>query len=284
MALWQPFHGNHAIDVMAAVVTFAQRVPDEALRPMLSAAEDAAFPAGLTSRHSVQMAQAIAGPQGRSASGPAGDIQGLCFNAVFAEEDGTPTPSRIAEQLHVDANSVAYRTWRYVSWSWQMERLRSLMAPVLVQVRDVASVASVRLEYRDRFWFEGEPQEAITSDLLRVDSTHLAPHLFERQGLWQLHTEAFLPPDPVQRLEQVLVDAREEPAPGKRAAPAKRWICITTALEDRFLASASDAMLPDPRDCGEFPFDLLDGLHSDLKVLLGSIITGSIANRICLTD
>jgi hypothetical protein len=230
---WQPIHENHAIDVMAAVLTFAQPVPDVALRRMLRAAEDAAFAAGLRSRHSTQAAQLIIGPQGIATTGPTGGLQGLLFNALFEGEDGAPIPGRIAEQLQVDANSIVYRTWRYVSWSWQAERMRSLMNPTLALAREVTSVATTRLEYLDRFWFEGEPQQAITSDLLRVDCPQLAPYIFEQEDLWHVHTGAFVRPDPLKRLQQVLVDALNAPEPGQ-ATGAQRWILITTALEDVF--------------------------------------------------
>ena len=274
---WQPIHENHAIDVMAALFTFAQPVPDLALRRMLRAAEDAAFAAGLRSRHSTQTMQFTVAPQGISATGVAGGVQGLLFNARF-EDDGRPIPGRIAEQLQVDANSIVYRTWRYVSWSWQLERMRSLMTPALALARDIAPVATVRLEYLDRFWFDGAPHEAITSELLREDCPQLAPHIFGREDLWHVHTGAFLLADPLKRLQQVLVDALNAPV-GQATGPAKRWIHITTALEDRFPTE----ILDDPRENADFPFGLFDAMHSDLKDLLGSIITSDLAARIYLT-
>src|SRR5262249_33982930 len=155
---------------MAAVVNFGQTIPDVALKRGLRVAEDAAFAAGLRSRHSTQAMQWVVAPQGMSAAGTASGGQGLVFNAVFVSEGGTPIPGRLAEQLQVDATSIIYRTWRYVSWSWQVERMRSLMLPALNLVRDVASFGRVRLEYLDRFWFDGELQEANTAELLRKDS------------------------------------------------------------------------------------------------------------------
>jgi hypothetical protein len=277
---WQPIHENHAIDVMAAVVTFAHEVPDLALRRMLRAAEDAAFQAGLRSRHSTQAMQLIVGPQGISTTSPAGGLGGLLFNAPFEGDDGVPIAGRVAEQLQVDAASIVYRTWRYVSWSWQLERMRSMMTPALALARDVASIGTVRVEYLDRFWFDGEPQEAITSELLRVDCPQLAPHIFDRSDLWHVHTGAFLTPEPLKRLQQVLVDALNAPEPGQAAAaPLKRWIHITTALEDRF----PPEVLDDPRENADFPFDVFDAMHSDLKDLLASIITDTFAARIYLT-
>jgi hypothetical protein len=42
MAGWRPIHDNHAIAAMAAVVTFAQPIPDRLLKAALEASEQAA--------------------------------------------------------------------------------------------------------------------------------------------------------------------------------------------------------------------------------------------------
>ncbi len=171
MSGWHPIHDNHAIDVMAAVVTFSEPIPHRVLARALRAADEVAIPAGLNSRHSTDTMQFIVGPQGIStpAVAPA-NVQGLRFNAIFKNGDGTPVLGKIAEQLQVDANSIVYRTWRYVSWSWQLDRMRSLMASPFAAVSDVVSVMSTRLEYLDRFWFDGEPQDAPTSEAGHIRS------------------------------------------------------------------------------------------------------------------
>jgi hypothetical protein len=277
---WQPIHENHAIDVMAAVITFAQPVPDVALRKMLRAAEDVAFSAGLRSRHSTQAMQLVIAPQGVSSTGPAGGLQGLMFNARFEGEEETSIPGRIAEQLQVDARSIIYRTWRYVSWSWQLERMRSLMTPAVTLAREVTAFATTRLEYLDRFWYDGDPREANTSELLRTDCPQLSPHIFGERDLWHVHTGAFLRSEPSKRLQQVLVDALDGAETQPAESPLRRWIHVTTALEDRF---PTETALDDPRENADFPFQVFDEMHSELKDLLASIITAVFANRIYLT-
>src|SRR5262245_12456878 len=122
--VWQPIHENHAIDVMAAVVTFAQPLPDRLLKKVLQLSEGVAFEAGLKSRHSMQqMAFVLTG----SPPFPVPDterIRGQMFNAQADSAEGPPVPGRVAEQLQVDQTSVVYRTWRYVSWTWQSQRMR----------------------------------------------------------------------------------------------------------------------------------------------------------------
>lgn len=272
---WQPFNDNHAIDVMAAVVSFAQPVPDLTLKKILKAAEDVAFPAGLRSRHRSH-SMVVVDPQGVSAIPP--NVSGFIFNASSEGDDALPG-RRVAEQLQVDTNSVVYRIWRYVSWSWQIERMHLLMAPAIKVAQSVTAIGSVRLEYLDRFWFDGDPADAIISSLLRRDCPYLASHIFERKDLWHVHTGAFLATNPIKRLQQVLVDALDAPALGNLTEEIKRWIHITTALEDRFAMDGEN----DPRDNPDFPFNSFDTMHVELKNLLSTIITAESANRIYLT-
>ena len=64
---WKPIHENHAIDVMAAVLTFSEPIPIRLLSRVLKLSEDAAFAAGLRSRHSMTGVQFMIGPRGASA-------------------------------------------------------------------------------------------------------------------------------------------------------------------------------------------------------------------------
>jgi len=77
-------------------------------------------------------------------------------------------------------------------------------------------------------------------------------------------------------LVQVHIDAVEEPISPEHGAPQARWINIMTAREDRFQgldegARSTDLML-----------GLLDELHSELKGVLGEVLTDSMARRIYL--
>src|SRR5450631_233802 len=47
---WRPIHDNHAIAAMAAVVTFAQPIPDRLLKATVEASEQAASELGLGSK------------------------------------------------------------------------------------------------------------------------------------------------------------------------------------------------------------------------------------------
>jgi hypothetical protein len=280
---WQPIHENHAIDVMAAVVTFGQPLPDRLLRKVLQASETVAFEAGLKSRHSLLQQQLVLSGGSQPGIVPAlGGVRGQMFNAQLDAPDVQVLPGRLAEQLQVDQSSIIYRTWRYVSWSWQSKRMGGLMVPALSAAQEVVAFSSQRLEYLDRFKFEGEPSSVDFSSLLREGSGLVAGHGFGRSDLWHSYT-GFFEPSPHQgtstkRLFQINLDVVDEPSGPAPDAPQIRWANITTAREDRLQADEVDGRTRDA-DMILKSFDLM---HTELKDLFGRIVTDAIAERIYL--
>src|ERR1700726_2301228 len=124
-----------------------------------------------------------------------------------------PLGTRIAEQVQVIPNFIAYRTWQYISWNWQLDRIRALLEPALSLVVGSVFVGTQRLEYLDRFYSDGA-LDGTVEHLLRKDCPYITPHVFSRTDLWHSHTGAFLPDDgSSKRLEQVHIDAVDQPSP-----------------------------------------------------------------------
>ena len=279
---WKPIHENHAIDVMAAVLTFSEPIPIRLLSRALKLSEDAAFAAGLRSRHSMTGVQFTIGSRGVSA-GANVPVRGQTFNASFPVGEEGPA-SRISEQLQVDQGAVIYRTWSYVSWDWQIKRMRELMSPALEVTKDAVAIGTQRLEYLDRFRFEGEIGEADVRAVLRADSRFVAPHVFTRTDLWHSHTGAFLPTaDSAKRLIQVHIDALDDPPLEGGLPPGStqtRWIHLMTACEDRMQAGAIDD--DDAERRLDTVFDRFGDQHSETKELFAAVVTDDVAERVSL--
>jgi uncharacterized protein (TIGR04255 family) len=269
---WQPVHENHAIEVMAVKVDFAELVPLPLLRRALRVAEEGAFAAGLRSRHTL-------GGQISGGSGVVlGVIQGQIFNAGIETVDSEPVPLKVSEQLQVDQTAITYRTWRYVSWSWQAERVKSLLLPVVDTVYGIVSIAHAQLEYLDRFRFDGPPNSAAVALLLKEGAPLVAPQIFSKSDLWHSHTGAYLPSgDQTKRLQTVNVDAINDPAQGDNM---RRWVNIVTLRRDTFSADVVHEGGPS----SDKILELLNTMHTELKDLLGMLITDAMASRIYLRD
>ncbi|WP_316172385.1 hypothetical protein [Bradyrhizobium sp. SZCCHNRI2049] len=251
---------------MAVQVNFAQPVPDLVFKRALKSAEDAAFSSGLRSRHSIAISIPGGGvipalqPQATS---------GRLYNALEEMPAGDqPVPAAVTEQLQITVSDITYRTWRYVSWRWQRDRVKSLVAAALSQTLDVVPIASVRLEYLDRFRFDGVPAEAEYTHLLRRDAKWLPPHIFEAGARWHAHTGKLLSSDAgVLRIAHVNVDVVD-------AQKSERWINIMTARENRPNLEAEHTL--------EGIFTDLDAMHDELIDLFRTLVTQQIADRIYL--
>jgi len=274
---WVPLNENHAIDVAAVVVTFIPSLPDRLLSKALAVTETAANDLELTERVPQKSMQWVMSADGTPVVAPTGSVQGQEFNSVAKRRAIGLFPDRPVEQLSLDQASVDYKTWNYVSWPYHIKRIRDLMTPCLELVSDVVSVAALRLEYLDRFRFDGQAMRARPSDVLK-QSTLVAPHIFERIGLWHSHTGAFLDNSAeVRRLLQVNVDCRDVGAgPRQPNSEPTRWIDITTARENR--SSRASAEQWGSNDV----FAALDAMHSEVKMTLEELLTEPMIQRISL--
>ena len=271
---WLPIHESHAIDVMAVKVDFAQQLPLLLLRKVLRIAEAKAFEAGLKSRHSVGMNIPV------PIEGPPivfRGIQGQLFNDLAEPAEGAPVGRKIAEQLQVDQQSITYRTWRYVSWSWQIERLRTMILPVMEEMSGVVALSAVQLEYLDKFRLDAEPEEGSIKLIIRQGCELVPPHVLEKAGLWHSYTGSFLPSsDGTRQLELVNIDVVDQP--NAETPTQTRWMNILTVRQDTFSPEA----LETGGASGAEVFEVLASMHPQLKRLLGRIITDELSARIFL--
>lgn len=272
---WKPLHDNHAINVMGLSVTFTEPLPAVLFRKAIAVAEQSALNEGL--RHKQPLLNTF---QFNVQGGVPQPLQqlpsgGALFSSYFENSSLPGVAPQISEQVQIEPQTVMYRTWGYVSWTWQKERYLRLLADCLSMIEGSAGVSLIRLEYQDRFLFEGDPREASVASLLRAGSRYLSPHIFEENGMWHSHTGHFLPKDGVaQKLLQINVDALDEGFP----AEIQRWINIATARENRYPASLDEIVAFELNSLAT----VLDSEHDELKIALAEIINDETANRIYL--
>lgn len=277
MSSWQPFRPEHAIEIMAIVVTLHEPLPSLVQRRAFKLVEDACFEAGLRSRH--VLTEPVAIGNGNSFSiqfgghGSASSPTGYMFNAMAEETfEGEARPAQAIEQLEVRGQQIVYRTWRYVSWDWHFARLQSIIGGFLSLATDVVQVANVRCEYLDRFVYDGSPSDINFGSLLNRSSSMIAPHVFEQPDAWHSHTGASLSfVGDVRRIVQVHMDVADALIGDQQ----RRTVGVMTALEDRRGLEASSIST-------DVIFGTLSTMHSELKEILSSLISPEMAARIHL--
>jgi hypothetical protein len=271
---WRPIHDNHAIDVMAVAVVFAEAIPTIPFKRIIRFAEEATNLAGLRGRQNISSLQFTLG--GASPVPPA-PTQGQVFNSFVEAGEGTVVPNQIAEQLSVEQFQIVYRTWRYVSWDWQAERIGILVLPLLAAAIESVPLASIKMEYLDRFRFDAEDVSAAKySAVLREGSPLIPPHGFLRNDLWHSTTGAFVD-DKRNVLEQVQILALDDAPPVEPNKARTRWLNITTTRDYRFTQGV-DLAPPSP----DVVMVELGQMHTELKRTLALILTDAMTKRIGL--
>jgi hypothetical protein len=273
---WRPIHDNHAIDVMAVAVVFAEVIPTILFKRIIRLAEEAAVRAGLRGRQNVTSLQfTLGGPSSTSMAPTLGQV----FNSFVEAGEGPVVTNQIAEQLSVEQSQIVYLTWRYVSWEWQAERIRVLVLPLLAAAIESVPLASIKMEYLDRFRFDAEDVSAARySAVLREGSALIPPHVFLRNDLWHSNTGAFVPTDDGRKvLEQAQIAVLDDAPPVGSNKSHTRWLNITTTRDYRF-AQGVDVEPPNP----DVMMVALNQMHTELKQTLALIITDAMTKRIGL--
>jgi hypothetical protein len=275
---WLPLHENHAINVMALAITFAEPIPAPMFRKAFAAAEGAATAAGLLHRQPLMNGiqfSVVNGVMQPAQQAPSG---GGIFSSYYENDLAlSAISSQPLEQVQIESSNIVYRTWNYVSWSWQRDRYFELLSKAFETIDGMVAPAAIRLEYQDRFFFDGNPHDADPATLLKAGSRYVAPHVFDERGVWHSHTGSFLDGADVSRkLLQINIDANTE---GEREG-SRRWVTITTSRENRF-STNFDESVP---FSAELIGNVIDLQHAELIDALAATISGKTASQIYLEE
>jgi hypothetical protein len=261
---WKPLHENHAIDVMALALVFREPLPTPLLKRTLIEAEKQALAAGLGSAqpnntYEFKLGQSVT-PVAKA---------GTMFNAYFEPDGDSAVPDAIAEQLQVDSHAIIYRTWSYVSWK---DRIRTLLEPVIPDLLSVVGLSNARLEYRDRFYFDGPIEDVDNSALFQRGTRYIVPNVFDEKNEWHSHTGNFIESDAISRkLLQIAINAADDELEGNMK---KRWVDVMTARDNRYQ--------PDVEVSSEAVFNDMDVAHDELITTMSELLTNDVATRIYL--
>lgn len=282
-AAWEPIREAHSIESVAAVVAFSAPLNDTMLRKMLRVADVNADKMNLPIRETITGVQfniALGGPV--TPVMPTVDhapMMGVVFKRTEIENVGGQSATVAVEEFQLARPTLIYTTVRYDRWRLYKERLANLLTPVLDVALSGANVAYLRLEYRDRFIFSGEPGAAKVSELLREGCELIAPHVFARKHLWHSHTGMFLEVDGAERrLVQILIDANDVTVAGGQAP--KRSVSLTTGVQDFFEAEG----LETKDQKASSLVARFEALHVASKELFKDMLTEAARKRVGLLD
>jgi len=172
--MWKPVHEVHAIERVRLTISLREALTKKALK---SAAEPiAAAPNAYDLKETVT-------DQYRVDVGPDGPKVVREDNIGFRRYSG----EQVAEEIIFGHSAFGYTTHTYGRWSMLAERVRSLFDQPLNHALSNTDCSSAKLEYWDRFIFDGPIAEANAFDLLDIGGFEIPTKSIGAGCFWHSH-------------------------------------------------------------------------------------------------
>ena len=283
---WRLAHENHAIERVAVVFQFAEAIPSKAWSALISAADAEMLKSGflVSPIHANHIQFTIpplaqqGGNVGLMVMGQEHAGEAFPQNRHFQMARG----GEIQEDVTLNRTHFVYQIPVYSRWNPFRDRLMGLLSAHLEAVLPLIALQAIKLEYWDRFVFDGPREQADYSELLRAGS-RLVPGLpTDMTELWHSHVGFFAPKgDYVKRLMHLNIDVMDVPDMNQQtsgqAPEMKRSVGIYSMAQDQFDHTTSPAnttsILPK-----------LNDMHKKLKDVLADVLTEDAATKINLNS
>lgn len=275
MSKFEPLYDAHAIDQMGIVVQVSQPLEFEQLELAVKASDQFKSESELPVSHPIQ-SFSVGFAVGGAASPQTPAIRRAGQSLQKLLPDGTP-----ALELRIEPQRIGLIVRRYTRWADIRSLATKYLGGLLGHYISRRTLQSVSLAYTDRFFWDGNSEDAQPSSLLRENAKYLAPHVLHETDLWHSHSGRFVKVDAkIKRLVQVNTDCIDQDLRGV----SRRVIAVTTNLADIF-GQPGYATLDVPKDAAaSFACERLDSLHSESKVMLADVINDQMCKRIGLME
>jgi uncharacterized protein (TIGR04255 family) len=267
---WRPAHEDHAIERVAVTLQFSEAIAQKAWEPLLAAATAEALKKGflavgdniqltLQSRNLVNIGNTP--PSGRN----------------FQLNLG----SGVQEEIQIHRSQFLFATTKYKRWDGFKSKSLDVLSNSLDSALSIVNLANLKLEYWDRFNFDGPISDVEYKSLLRSDCILLPKFIFQMSELWHSHVGYFAKakqaPTCLVNLNADAIDlVNVDPVSGPTSAPVPvrtvgfYSMAQFTFAEGTYVQKSTGLALP------------LDEMHTILKDVFGSVITPEAAQRISL--
>lgn len=272
--MWRMLHDKNAIEAMAITIRYAEPVGSFLAKKILGAVDTPASKAGLIDKrpvHGFQINMSNPSEVRPMASGA------MIYQKVSLEKDRLgQVQSVLTKQIDAQPTHITYQTWRYNKWEDELDAAMDILEPALKAAAHGVAIGAVRLEYLDRFYFDGEASEASPTEILNVSSNMLASHLFSAPDLWHSHTGKFSDvSQEKKRLVVVNADFQDLTGPDP-AMNGKRSLLLTTAAENQYGNSGFEVSSEPVKD---FLSSVLTDLHADAITLFKDVVSNNFRSK-----
>lgn len=287
---WRPAHETHAIERVSITVQFAEGVPPRLWASIIASTTLEVQALGFN----VTVDEAFVGAPNGSGMIPQVFFPQMAVNSVgqnVMQTQTLQTPDGrtfqlvengdVVEQVSVRKTQFNYIAFKYVSWIALKQRMESLLSKALTHILETNFLHLLKVEYWDKFVFEGDPSIGLYAELLRDGSRHMPIFPTSVQELWHCHVGYFASSAVAhQRLINAnvdMLDLAEPPSPDAAPIPSKpqRAAGIYTMVQDVFDQTAAfDGWLPTAL--------ALDEMHEVTNSVFADIVNDSMTVRVGL--
>lgn len=204
---WRPLHTNHAIERVKLAIQFSESIPAKVSKQMSEAIGMKRHDLRMTGPTPVQTIDLQFTP---GMSAPVAQPASTGWQFTRAAGNGLPL-----EAVLCDGTLLSYETSEYQRWDVFKRRLSKVLDEPVARAAVSLDLASVVLEYTDRFIFDGAAEQADVEDLLNGMTAVLPEAALQGRSLWHLHKGWFESEDGGEVLINQNFDAQDGSVPGR---------------------------------------------------------------------
>lgn len=269
--MWKMLHEKNAIEGAALTVKFSEPLSSLVTKKAIRSLEAIASREGFLDKQPMHQIQFQIGQQAPDIrQSPTGGMAFL-HNSLARDAAGNVTP-QLARQFTFSPDSMVMQIPRYRGWEIEWPATRKMFDSAGQVASEAVTFSSFRLEYLNRFIFDGPPEEADVAVILQR-SNLIIQQAFSSSDLWHSHVGYFDDiSDTSRRLVQVNADMQTLNAPHFLAG--NRTLALMIALERQF---AGEGLEVDSQTV-EKSFDQhFANLHADVYELLKAVVDSHFA-------
>lgn len=270
---FDPVHAAHAIEQVVFVVQFDPPLDESQLSEIREAALQFKSEKDLPGQMEIQeIAIAFGSPGAAVAPPPPRMPPGLVLQSTG--RDGA-----VESDLRVERASLTFRTTLYTRWDAVWIQARRYFESMLSKYAQYSQIATISLNYVDKFVWAGPLDQCSPNLLLHPQSKYVCPHVYEVTEFWHSHTGKFIRTDAyTKRLLNVNVDYLEEVS----GVDSRRVVAITTVVSDMLNQPGYSSTEVAKEDVLEFVDERMQKLHAFGKEILSGIVSPEMSKRIAL--
>ncbi|MUZ65353.1 hypothetical protein [Agrobacterium vitis] len=270
--MWTTVNKGNAIEGAAITVRFGEPLNTMVVKRAIRALEDVRGVQGFTETQPLQTFNLDISP---SSSGIREKLfGGVLMTHTSLERDSFNQVVKVPQrQLIVQPEQIVLQISRYREWPIEMEGAIAVLTPLLKIVSSVVTIKAVRLEYLNRFIFDGGYNEADITRILKP-SPIVAAQAFKAQDLWHSHFGQFDEiKEGTRRLTQVNADVQRIDPPHPSAGYRSLALMLAVEKQYDFPGTEVDAEAPEA-----FLSECFSGLHDGIHGLFKEVVDSNFAH------